>query len=316
MNMKLSVCNVPRIQILSRPAVCAALISGFLFASPAVAAPKWPLPEGIKSVEVNGYDMAYQETGSGYPIVLVHGALNDYRVWYAQEPEFSKKYRVIAVSLRHYYPEKWDGRGDGFLISQHASDIASFIKKLNLGKVHLLGHSRGGAVVLNVAKEYPEVIKTLILEDASGMETLLPETPESQKLAAETKELIDTLKKNLATGDIDMAARVFVDSLGGSGTWAKRTPDQKQILFDNLGTTVADTGERPPTTCAQIQKFDFPILLLNGERSPKRYGEMFAAMRKCKSIAEPILIPNAAHAMNRDNPPAFNAAVLDFLARN
>ena len=92
----------------------------------------------------------------------------------------------------------------------------------------------------------------------------------------------------------------------GSDTWAKRSPDQKQVLFDNLGTI----------TCAQIQKFDFPILLLNGERSPKRYGEMFAAMRKCKSIAEPISIPNAAHAMNRENPPAFNAAVLDFLARN
>ena len=305
-----------RSEILSRSAIWTALILGFLFASPVGAAPKWPLPEGIKSVEVNGYDMAYKETGSGVPIVLVHGALNDYRVWYAQEPEFSKKYRVIAVSLRHYYPEKWDGHGDGFSISQHATDIANFIKKLNLGKVHLLGHSRGGAVVLNVAKEYPEVIKTLILEDASGMETLLPETPESQKLAAETKGLIDTFKKNLATGDIDMAARVFTDSLGGPGAWAKRAPDQKQILFDNLGTVLGDAGDRPVTTCAQIQKFDFPILLLTGERSPKRYGEMFGAMRKCKSIAEPIRIPNGAHAMNRDNPPAFNAAVLDFLARN
>jgi pimeloyl-ACP methyl ester carboxylesterase len=254
---------------LCRPAFLAALTSGFLFASPAVAAPKWPLPEGIESVEVNGYDMAYQETGFGVPIVLVHGALNDYRVWYAQVPEFSKKYRVVAVSLRHYYPEKWDGRGDDFRISQHASDVANFIKKLNLGKVHLLGHSRGGAVVLNVATEHPEVIRTLILEDASGMETLLPDTPESQKLAAETKESNDTLKKNLATGDVDMAARVFIDSLGGSGTWAKRSPDQKQVLFDNLGTAVAAAGERPPITCAQIQKFDFPILLLNGERSPK-----------------------------------------------
>jgi esterase len=314
--MEVSVRSVARSQIISRPAIWAALISGFFFALPVGAAPKWPLPEGIKSVEVNGYDMAYRETGSGVPIVLVHGALNDYRVWYAQEPEFSKKYHVIAVSLRHYYPEKWDGHGDGFSIIQHASDVANFIKKMNLGKVHLLGHSRGGAVVLNVAKQYPEVIKTLILEDASGMETLLPETPESQKLAAETKETIDTLRNNLATGDIDMTARVFVDSLGGTGAWAKRAPEQKQILFDNLATALADTGERPSTTCAQVQKFDFPILLLTGERSPKRYGEMLKAMRNCKNLSEPILIPNAAHAMNRDNPLAFNAAVLDFLARN
>jgi pimeloyl-ACP methyl ester carboxylesterase len=43
---------------------------------------------------------------------------------------------------------------------------------------------------------------------------------------------------------------------------------------------------------------------------------MFKAMRSCKNFSEPILIPNAAHAMNRENPLAFNAAVLDFLARH
>jgi hypothetical protein len=50
------------------------------------AAPKWQLPLGVRSIEVNGYDMAYQEAGSGMPIVLVHGTLNDYRVWLEQVP--------------------------------------------------------------------------------------------------------------------------------------------------------------------------------------------------------------------------------------
>ena len=42
---------------------------------------------------------------------------------------------------------------------------------------------------------------------------------------------------------------------------------------------------------------------------------MSAAMRKCKDVPEPIVIPNAAHAMMRDNPAAFNAALADFLKR-
>ena len=286
------------------------------FSLPAIATPKWPIPDGLKTIEVNGYDMAYQETGSGTPLVIVHGALNDYRVWYAQVPEFSKAYRTIVVSLRHYYPEKWSGVGDDFSITQHASDVAALIKNLNLGRVHLLGHSRGGAVALNVARFYPEVIRTLTLEDASGMESLLPDTPESRKLAAETKALADTLRANLATGDIEKAAREFVDSLSGQGAWDKRSGEQKQITLDNMG-TATDSGERPKVTCADIQKFNFPILLLNGERSPKRYGEMFAAMRQCKpDIPAPLIVPNAAHAMNRDNPEFFNKVVLDFLQRN
>ena len=121
--------------------ITAALIASVSFLSlPVVAAPKWPIPDGIKTVEVNGYDMAYQEAGSGIPLVLVHGMLADYRIWEGQVQDFSKAYRTIVVSLRHYYPEKWNGIGDDYSIAQHASDIAALIKSLNLGKVHLLGH--------------------------------------------------------------------------------------------------------------------------------------------------------------------------------
>jgi hypothetical protein len=45
-----------------------ALLSVHFFISPLLAAPKWPMPDGLKSVEINGYDMAYQEAGSGTPV--------------------------------------------------------------------------------------------------------------------------------------------------------------------------------------------------------------------------------------------------------
>jgi pimeloyl-ACP methyl ester carboxylesterase len=157
----------------------------------------WPLPEGIKSVEVNGYPMAYQESGSGTPLVLVHGSMNDYRCWNLQIPAFTAHYRVLAVSLRHYFPEPWDGQGDDFSIPQHA------------------------------------------------------DRPEA----------------------------------------------------------------RPSLSCETIGKFRFPNLMLTGETSPDRFGQMLRAMRDCLpgSVGEPTIIPNAAHGMNRDNPKAFNAAVLAHL---
>ena len=283
----------------------------------------WQLPPGVTTIEVNGYEMAYQETGSGTPIVLVHGMLNDYRGWSEQVPALAKQFRVIAVSLRHHYPERWDGQGDDYSIEQHIADVGSFIKKMKLGRVHLLGHSRGGAIVLNVAKEHPEVIRTLILEDASGLEALLPETPESQELVRQARANRDTLARNLASGNIELAVKSFIESFDAPGTFAKIPPERKQgfldhiptMLKDNIGTMRKSEG-RPVTTCEQIRKFDFPVLLLTGERSPKRYGEMFAAMRRCKNIAASVVIPNAGHPMHRDNPTDFNAAVLDFLAHN
>jgi pimeloyl-ACP methyl ester carboxylesterase len=177
-------------EVILRIGALAALISICLI-SQIWAEPRWPLPEGIKAVEVNGYDMAYQDSGSGAPLVLVHGA----RIWNTIVPELARRFHVIAVSLRHYYPEKWDGKGSDFSYEQHAEDVAALIKKLNLGKVYLVGHSRGGGVVVTVAKTHPEVIKTLVLADPTGFESLLPSTPEDQKLADAGRELRETLQK-------------------------------------------------------------------------------------------------------------------------
>jgi esterase len=283
---------------------------------PAMAAPKWPIPDGLKTIEVNGYEMAYQETGSGIPFVLIHGAMADYRIWSAQTPSFSKVYRTITVSLRHHYPEKWNGVGDDYSVTQHAADVAALIKNLNLGKVHLLGWSRGGAVALNVAMLYPEGVRTLTLEDASGMESLLPDTPESQSLAAGQRAFTDQIRAILATGDFEKAARIFMDVVNGTGTWERMPAEGKRTILENIGTAAVSVA-MGKVSCTDIQKLNFPVLLLNGERSPKRYGGMFAAMRQCKpDISAPLIVPNSTHFMNRENPEFFNKAVLDFLEQH
>ena len=281
---------------------------------PAAAAPKWPIPEGIKTIEVNGYDMAYQETGNGIPLVLIHGAVNDYRVWTIQVPEFSKAYRTIAVSLRHSYPEKWDGGGNDFSVTQDASDVAALIKSLNLGKVHLLGVSRGGSIALTVASLNPEVIRTMILEEAN-MEPLMPETPEKQKRMAEAKARSDSVRAALAAGDPEKAAREFLAS--SSIAWEKFPARPKQITLENIGTCI-DSGERGNFSCSDIQKFNFPILVLGGEKSPKLYGEMNAVLRQCMpDIPAPLIIPTGVHlTMHRNNPEFFNKVLLDFLNKH
>jgi pimeloyl-ACP methyl ester carboxylesterase len=275
----------------------------------------WPMPEGIKSVEVNGYPMAYRDSGNGTPLVLVHGVINDYRYWDPQIKPFASHYRTLAVSLRHYFPEPWDGCGDDFSILQHADDVAEFIRRLDLQPVHLLGHSRGGAVVLHVAARYPEVIRTMILADAGGLEELLPDTPESRAMAAERQANAERLATDLARGDREAALRAFIDALSGPGRWDEISADQKIIHLDNAVPSIR-TESRPSLPRETIRKFRFPILPIVGEKSPKRFGETLRAMRLClpDNMEELITIPNAAHGMNRQNAEAFNAAVLGFLS--
>jgi pimeloyl-ACP methyl ester carboxylesterase len=127
--------------------------------------------------------------------------------------------------------------------------------------------------------------------------------------------LRERLAADLANGDREAAVRAFVGAVSGPARWQQLSTDQKSILLDNAATAVRVEG-RPLLSCEAIREFRFPILRLVGERSPKRYGEMLRAMGAClsESVGKPIVISNASHGMNRENPQAFNGTILGFLS--
>jgi pimeloyl-ACP methyl ester carboxylesterase len=222
--------------------------------------------------------------------------------------------RTIAVSLRHSYPERWDGAGDDFNVEQHAADLAAFVEARGLGPMHVLGHSRGGAVALQLALAHPAAVRTLILADPGGLEALLPPSAEGEAMARQSGEMFARLRDNLAAGDEAAALERFVEDLNGPGTWARRTPAQRQVMLDNVRTGPA-CAQRPLFTPAQIASLAMPILPVTGSGSPPRYRLMLDAMRKLNPGAAPVAtIEGAAHAMHRENAPAFNTAVRDFIA--
>ena len=277
--------------------------------------PTWPIPGELKWQAVNGYPMAYRDAGHGTPVVLVHGSAHDYRAWNAQFDVFTRNHRVIAVSLRHFYPERWEGTGDDFSVEQHAKDVAALVKKLDLEEVHLVGQSRGGSVVVEVAKRHPEVIRILVLADAS-IEMPVPETAEAKEAAEFVRSAIRTLQENLKIGDPVKAAEILADTIDGPGKWQGLSASIKDMLLTNIYTALGDK-RRPVTSCDDVRKFDFPILLITADKSPKRFEFFYNEMRKCRGDLPPsTVIPDAGHAMHMDNPEAFNRVTLEFLSRH
>ena len=279
-----------------------------------VPVPDWPSGERTRYCEVAGYRLAYVEAGTRLPaLVLVHGSISDYRSFQSQVAPLSARARTIAVSLRHSYPERWDGRGDDFSVERHAEDLAAFIVAQRLGPVHLLGHSRGGAVALSLALRHPACVRALLLADPGGLDGLLPDTPEGRAMARQTDAMFARLRANLAEKDEVTAAREFVEDLNGPGAWERRTPEQRQVLLDNVRTGPA-CAQRPRFTPAQIASLAVPILAITGAGSPPRYRSIFDAMRRLNPNVSPLVtLEGAGHAMHRDRPAAFNAAVAAFL---
>ena len=123
----------------------------------------------MKTLRVNDYDMSYLEIGQGMPLVCVHGSLNDFRAWAAVLKPLSASRRLIIPSLRHYFPEHWDGKDGQFNMAQHVDDMIAFIKGLALGPVDLIGHSRGGHLAFRLALKRPELLRKLVLAEPGGV---------------------------------------------------------------------------------------------------------------------------------------------------
>lgn len=274
----------------------------------------WKLPEQIMIQRVNEYDIAYIELGKGDPLIFVHGSLSDYRSWSLQMDVFSRYFRTISLSLRHCYPEPWDGKEGDFSIRRHASDLTEFIKKLKLGPVHLAGHSRGGALALFFAAANPLLVRSLILADPAPFDSMLPVDPAAVKESEHRTSFVNTTIDYLEQGDIDAGLALFTDSVGTKGTWDALPETIRQIRRDNawsIKSLVTDAKES--FTASDAQKITSPVLLLTGEKSPCLYGIMHSALEQCLLDYTKKTISNASHGMHSENPVEFNAFVLDFL---
>jgi esterase len=268
----------------------------------------------MQTLRVNGYEMAYLEVGHGPPLVCVHGTLGDFRTWSAVMGPLSRTRRVIAVSLRHFFPEHWDGVGDDYLMSQHVADTIAFISHIASDPVDLMGHSRGGHIAFRVAQQRPDLLRKLVLLEPGGdLDASLNPAPTASPPASLAGRTAVTALK-IAAGDIDGALQNFFDGIEGDGAWARLPALAQQQLRDNIYTLVGQVGERrAPFTEADAQAIQTPTLFIGGGASkgslPAQLPILAAAVRDARTA----MIAGAGHWMFEQAPQAFCKVVLEFL---
>jgi pimeloyl-ACP methyl ester carboxylesterase len=272
----------------------------------------------VKQIDANGTTFTYSEAGSAQapPVVLVHGSLGDYRTWRGEMRDFGKNYHVIAYSLRYHYPNGWS-QGE-YSIPLHVADLVALLKALNLGPVHLVGHSYGGSMAARVAKDNPELVKSLVLAEA-GIPTLVTNKDEAKPLLAEASQVVKVAQEHVQKGEPDEGVAVFIGYVNSPAGGFKTIPSEFQIgMLENSSTVkpLLAGPPPPPFTCDDAKKISAPTLIVEGELTLKLRVLVDDELQRCIPNTSKATITGAAHPLEMINPQGFNAAVLEFLAKH
>jgi len=288
-----------------------------------------PAFEGVRTVAVNGVELAYREEGRGEPVVLVHGSASDLRTWGRQRPAIGASYRTVAYSRRYARPNEAIPEGADDPMLPHVDDLVALVQRLDAAPAHLVGHSWGGFVCLLAAIRHPQLVRSLVLMEPPVLSLFVSTPPRPSELlrtllrrprtaAAIVRfgiSAVGPAQKAYLRGDDEAGFEAFARGVLGSEAFARLSPERRAQAWDNVAVDKAQLlGEGfPPLSDAEVRGVTTPTLLLHAERSPKFLRLLTDRLEELLPNVGRIEVPDASHIMHEDNPGVVNEAILAFV---
>lgn len=265
----------------------------------------------LQSVELNGAQIHYLSKGQGEPIILIHGAMCDYRYWEKTIESLSKTNRVIAFSSRHHFPNSSLTDLSDYTYENHVSDLFALIEFLDLPSVHLVGHSQGGNIAALAAIKRPDLVKSIVLEEGAFISDPGEDVLNEQQAVTGPLMAFPELAQQNKYEEI---AKRFYDLTQDQGSFDKLSMADKKFSYDNVKTLTPQNAPSPmPLNCEELSSVKAPVLMIRGDSTPK-FLEMYVdAGLECLDM-ESVTIEDVAHTIHSIKPKEFNKAVLQFLA--
>jgi pimeloyl-ACP methyl ester carboxylesterase len=259
----------------------------------------------MSTIEVGGLRVAYERVGSGPPLVLLHGFVGDGpATWRQQLDGLSDEFTVIA----------WDAPGAGASsdpsesigMAGYADCLAEFVAGLRLGHPHVAGLSFGGSLALEFYRRHPTVPATLTLVSGyAGWAGSLPATEVDQRLR---------ISLGLSTSAPEKIVDALLPAMFSAGT-----PPEVAAGFGLAMSRFHPVGFRAMTRASVEDLRDVlplvavPTLVVCGGkdvRAPRPVAEHLHASIPGSTL---VVLPDAGHVCNLEQPTEFNAAVRRFL---
>ena len=268
-------------------------------------------------VPVDGGELEYEVQGSGEPVLLIHGShLADAFTPLLAQPALVEHYRLIHYHRRGFASSSRHVGPCG--IPQQAADARALLDHLEVECAHVVGHSYGGAIALQLALDAPGRVASLALLEPAGIAA-----PSGEVFM---QEVLAPSGERYARGDKFGAVELFLQGVCGPGMREVADQALPSGAYD-LAAADADTFfliEGPalgewrfgPAEAARITQ---PVLLVLGSDSnavTPTFGEMNAALATWLPRAESVELPGTTHALQMMNPAGTARLLTTFFARH
>ena len=268
-------------------------------------------------VQVDGGELEVETRGSGEPVLLIHGAMlaDAYAPLLAQS-ELADRYQLISYHRRGFAgSSRHAGPCD---IARQAADARAVLDHLGIERAHVVGHSYGGTIALQLALDAPERVASLALLEPAGIPA-----PSIERFAA---EVVQPAGERLAAGDRVGAVEHFLRGVCG--------PQTREVVEQVLPAGAYDQAAADVDTffqtelpalmdwrfgAAEAARVTQPALVVLGTDSKAvipMFDEMNATLTEWLPRAEPAELPAATHALQMMNPAGMANLLTAYFARH
>ena len=268
----------------------------------------------MPSVLANGVSLYYETTGSGNPLVLVHGGWGDHGSWRFVVDGLAGSYRVVTYDRRGH--SQSESSTDPAMLHAHEEDLVALVQQLGVAPAHVVGNSIGASIALRLAGRRPELFRSLCAHEPPSFE-LLRDDPETRPLYDEHIKKLKAVEKLLVAGDMEGGARLFFETIAfGSGAWEQIPQESRRTFVSNGPTFLVETQDPEQLTIELdgLRRFPHPALLTQGDGSKPEFAPVVTKLAEAMPQPERRIIVGAGHVPHLTHPADYIALTLEFLS--
>jgi pimeloyl-ACP methyl ester carboxylesterase len=202
--------------------------------------------------------ISYYDSGKGAAVVLLHGFLENQKMWQDLVPELSKKYRVVTIDLLGH--GETECLGYVHSMEENAEVVRAVLSKLRIRKAVFVGHSMGGYVALAFAELYQAMVKGLVLQNSTSK-------ADSEERKANRNRAIKAVKKEYTA-----FVRLSIANLFSEENREKMTDEIEKVKLEALKTPLQgivaslEGMKIRKDRETLLQSATYPILLILGKK--------------------------------------------------